>query len=42
LQPYVDAGCRSFNLIPLGDDQDLAIEGAEAVRATLRASAHRR
>jgi alkanesulfonate monooxygenase SsuD/methylene tetrahydromethanopterin reductase-like flavin-dependent oxidoreductase (luciferase family) len=41
LQPYVDAGCRSFNLIPLGDDQDLAIEGAEAVRTTLRRRAHR-
>jgi alkanesulfonate monooxygenase SsuD/methylene tetrahydromethanopterin reductase-like flavin-dependent oxidoreductase (luciferase family) len=41
LQPYVDAGCRSFNLIPLGDDQDLAIEGAEAVRTTLRGRAHR-
>ena len=36
LQAYVDAGCRSFNLIPLGDDLDRAIEGAEAVRTTLR------
>jgi len=36
LQPYVDAGCRSFNLIPIGDDQDLAIEGAAAVRTALR------
>ncbi len=41
LQPYVDAGCGSFNLIPLGDDQDLAIEGAEAVRTTLRGRAQR-
>jgi alkanesulfonate monooxygenase SsuD/methylene tetrahydromethanopterin reductase-like flavin-dependent oxidoreductase (luciferase family) len=41
LQPYVDAGCRSFNLIPLGDDQDLAIEGAEAVRTALRRTAYR-
>lgn len=41
LQPYVDAGCRSFNLIPLGDDQDLAIEGAEAVRTALRRRAQR-
>jgi alkanesulfonate monooxygenase SsuD/methylene tetrahydromethanopterin reductase-like flavin-dependent oxidoreductase (luciferase family) len=41
LQPYVDAGCRSFNLIPLGEDQDLAIEGAEAVRTTLRRMAYR-
>jgi len=39
LQPYVDAGCRSFNLIALGDDQDLTIEGAEAVRTALRRSA---
>jgi alkanesulfonate monooxygenase SsuD/methylene tetrahydromethanopterin reductase-like flavin-dependent oxidoreductase (luciferase family) len=41
LQPYVDAGCRSFNLIPLGDDQDLTIEGAEAVRSALRRTAYR-
>ena len=41
LQPYVDAGCRSFNLIPLGDDQDLAVEGAEAVRTILRRRAQR-
>jgi alkanesulfonate monooxygenase SsuD/methylene tetrahydromethanopterin reductase-like flavin-dependent oxidoreductase (luciferase family) len=36
LQPYVDAGCRSFNLIPLADSQEAAIEGADAVRAALR------
>ena len=36
LLPYVDAGCRSFNLIPLADSQELAIEGTEAVRAALR------
>ena len=36
LQPYVDAGCRSFNLIPLGDDPDRAIEGTDAVRTILR------
>lgn len=41
LQPYVDAGCRSFNLVPLGDDQELAIEGAEAVRTMLRRTAQR-
>jgi len=41
LQPYVDAGCRSFNLIPLGDDLNLAIEGVEAVRTTLRRRAQR-
>jgi alkanesulfonate monooxygenase SsuD/methylene tetrahydromethanopterin reductase-like flavin-dependent oxidoreductase (luciferase family) len=41
LKSYVDAGCRSFNLIPLGDDQDLVIEGAEAVRAALRRTAYR-
>ena len=35
LHPYVDAGCRSFNLIPLADTQELAIEGAAAVRAAL-------
>jgi len=36
LLPYVDAGCRSFNLIPLADSQELAIEGTQAVRAALR------
>lgn len=36
LQPYVDVGCRSFNLIPLADSTQTAIEGAEAVRAALR------
>ena len=35
LGPYVAAGCRSFNLIPLADSQELAIEGADAVRAAL-------
>ena len=39
LLPYVDAGCRSFNLIPLADSQELAIEGTEAVRAALRGAA---
>jgi len=41
LQPFVDAGCRSFNLIPLADDEDQAIEGAEAVRTILRQRAQR-
>ncbi|MBV9380355.1 MAG: LLM class flavin-dependent oxidoreductase [Streptosporangiaceae bacterium] len=36
LQPYVDAGCRSFNLIPVADSEQAAIEGAAAVRAALR------
>jgi alkanesulfonate monooxygenase SsuD/methylene tetrahydromethanopterin reductase-like flavin-dependent oxidoreductase (luciferase family) len=36
LQPYVAAGCRSFNLIPLADSQQAIIEGADAVRAALR------
>jgi len=35
LLPYADAGCRSFNLIPLADSQELAIEGAAAVRTAL-------
>jgi hypothetical protein len=42
LLPYVDAGCRSFNLIPLADSQELAIEGTEAVRAVLQGAAARR
>jgi alkanesulfonate monooxygenase SsuD/methylene tetrahydromethanopterin reductase-like flavin-dependent oxidoreductase (luciferase family) len=36
LLPYVEAGCRSFNLIPLADSQEQTIEGTEAVRAALR------
>ena len=36
LRRYVDAGCRSFNLIPLADSEQVAIEGADAVRAALR------
>ncbi len=35
LRPYVDAGCRSFNLIPVADSERAAIEGADAVRALL-------
>jgi alkanesulfonate monooxygenase SsuD/methylene tetrahydromethanopterin reductase-like flavin-dependent oxidoreductase (luciferase family) len=35
LRPYVDAGCRSFNLIPVADSEEAAIEGAAAVRALL-------
>jgi alkanesulfonate monooxygenase SsuD/methylene tetrahydromethanopterin reductase-like flavin-dependent oxidoreductase (luciferase family) len=36
LRPYADAGCRSFNLIPVADSDRAAIEGADAVRTALR------
>ena len=36
LRPYLDAGCRSFNLIPVADSERAAIEGAAEVRALLR------
>jgi alkanesulfonate monooxygenase SsuD/methylene tetrahydromethanopterin reductase-like flavin-dependent oxidoreductase (luciferase family) len=36
LQPYVDAGCRSFNVIPVADSEQAAIEGTDAVRRVLR------
>jgi alkanesulfonate monooxygenase SsuD/methylene tetrahydromethanopterin reductase-like flavin-dependent oxidoreductase (luciferase family) len=36
LRPYVDEGCRSFNLIPVADSEQAAIEGADAVRTALR------
>jgi alkanesulfonate monooxygenase SsuD/methylene tetrahydromethanopterin reductase-like flavin-dependent oxidoreductase (luciferase family) len=36
LRPYADAGCRSFNLIPVADTDQAAIEGADAVRTALR------
>ena len=39
LQPYVEAGCRSFNLIPVADSEQAAIEGADAVRTALRGGA---
>jgi hypothetical protein len=35
LAPYVDAGCREFNLIPQSPDHDQAIAGAAAVRRLL-------
>ena len=38
LQPYVRAGCRSFNLIPVAGSEQAAIEGADAVRTALRGS----
>jgi alkanesulfonate monooxygenase SsuD/methylene tetrahydromethanopterin reductase-like flavin-dependent oxidoreductase (luciferase family) len=41
LRPYVAAGCRSFNLIPLADSEEQAIEGAAAVRTALRRTAGR-
>ncbi len=39
LRAYVDAGCRSFNLIPVADSEQAAIDGADAVRAALRGRA---
>jgi alkanesulfonate monooxygenase SsuD/methylene tetrahydromethanopterin reductase-like flavin-dependent oxidoreductase (luciferase family) len=36
LRPYVEAGCRSFNLIPVADSQRAAIDGAAEIRALLR------
>ena len=35
LRPYAEAGCRSFNLIPVADSEQAAIEGASQVRALL-------
>jgi alkanesulfonate monooxygenase SsuD/methylene tetrahydromethanopterin reductase-like flavin-dependent oxidoreductase (luciferase family) len=35
LAPYVDAGCRSFNLIPCGDDPHRLVEDAAEVRRLL-------
>ena len=36
LRPYVDAGCRSFNLLTVGPDA-AAVDGAAEVRALLNA-----
>jgi alkanesulfonate monooxygenase SsuD/methylene tetrahydromethanopterin reductase-like flavin-dependent oxidoreductase (luciferase family) len=41
LRPYVDAGCRSFNLIPVAGSERAAIEGADAVRVLLARGEHR-
>jgi alkanesulfonate monooxygenase SsuD/methylene tetrahydromethanopterin reductase-like flavin-dependent oxidoreductase (luciferase family) len=40
LQPYAEAGCRSFNLIPVADSEQAAIEGTDAVRTALRGRTH--
>jgi alkanesulfonate monooxygenase SsuD/methylene tetrahydromethanopterin reductase-like flavin-dependent oxidoreductase (luciferase family) len=36
LQPYVDAGCHSFNLIPRADDDEHALAGVAEVARLLR------
>jgi hypothetical protein len=36
LRPYVEVGCRSFNLITTAASPELAIEDARTVRALLR------
>ena len=39
LRPYVAAGCRAFNLSPVADNEEAAIEGAAAIRDMLRKEA---
>lgn len=39
LQGYVDAGCRSFNLLAVAGDDGAAIDGAQEVRALLEDNA---
>jgi hypothetical protein len=39
LQGYVDAGCRSFNLLAAAGDDRAAIDGAQEVRALLEDNA---
>jgi alkanesulfonate monooxygenase SsuD/methylene tetrahydromethanopterin reductase-like flavin-dependent oxidoreductase (luciferase family) len=39
LRPYVDVGCRSFNLIAAAGDSEQTIHGARDVRALLREQA---
>ena len=36
LRPHVEAGCRLFNLIPVVDSQQAAVDGAAEIRALLR------
>ena len=35
LRGYVEQGCTSFNLIPIGADSDTAFEGVVKIRALL-------
>jgi hypothetical protein len=35
LRPYLEAGCRSVNLIPVADSEQAAIEAADEVRKEL-------
>jgi alkanesulfonate monooxygenase SsuD/methylene tetrahydromethanopterin reductase-like flavin-dependent oxidoreductase (luciferase family) len=37
LAPFVDAGCRTFNLIPAGDDLFPIVDAAAEVRRLLNA-----
>ena len=37
LAPYVEAGCRSLNLIPVAENHDAAVDGAAEVARLLRA-----
>jgi alkanesulfonate monooxygenase SsuD/methylene tetrahydromethanopterin reductase-like flavin-dependent oxidoreductase (luciferase family) len=37
LAPFVDAGCRTFNLIPAGEDQFAVVDAAAEVRRLLNA-----
>jgi alkanesulfonate monooxygenase SsuD/methylene tetrahydromethanopterin reductase-like flavin-dependent oxidoreductase (luciferase family) len=39
LAPYVAAGCRHFNVMPIADSTEAAIEGVAEIRERLRASA---
>ena len=41
LGAYVDAGCRTFNLIPVATDDQAAIEGCARVRTALLAAVRR-
>ena len=35
LQPYVDAGCRQFNIVPEGESLEACVEAVAAVKALL-------
>jgi hypothetical protein len=35
LEPYLEAGCRRFNVVPEADGLDAAIESVAAVKALL-------
>ena len=39
LAPYVEVGCRHFNIMPIADSSEAAVDGIAEIRERLRAGA---